>query len=278
MQLALHHVNTYVDCEQLIEHVERYRRAGFATSERHLKHPLGLEIGGLKFGRECVELLAVDDVDKYLARAQVNDKIVCAAHRPFGIAFRSPDVQELRARCAARGYELPDPIEMSVGDGDRAIPVRIVQIPLKMLRGASCYILEVADPTPVRGENGMCGLAGITLVSEEASERVAQWRAFFGLDDADSSDTHTVRVGAHAIRWLQPAEFERTYGEVWQPARHPLGEIAILDVISDDVARTREYLSRADRSWTEIENGLLIPPFEEDGLRFAVRARAPAAA
>jgi hypothetical protein len=277
--VRLDHVTTYAEVDALGDVLAAYRRAGFPVSDRVVAHANGVRSGTIWFGSEYLELLVVEDVDAFVKLAPMNDRLVCSGWRPFGIGFKSPDVGALHEAWTARGIELPELSRLHAADGAGALEWRILQVPLKTLRGASCFVIEKGDtaaPPPLAAPNATYALAGITMVSAEAEERVRQWRALLAPDHPlQVSGVDAVPLGHHRVCWMTPDEFHVRSGHAWQAAGHPLGEIGIVHLLSEDLDRTRACLTRAGRAWTDLvpaREAILVDPDPTDGLRLAIHA------
>lgn len=272
MTLELDHVTTYADVDDLGSHLARYRAAGFVVDEQLLAHANGVHAGVVRFGADYVEILAVADFDEFDRSAPTNDKLVYLGARPFGIGLRANALAPVHAAWAARRIVVPDPVTIHPLDVHTGAhrDIRLLQLPLTLLRGASCFVVERA-PSGARvvAPNGTYALAGITLVSDEADQRARQWRELLAPGEPAAP---AIRLGTHEVVWSTPEAFRARFGRAWQPARHPLGELAVVHLRSVDLARTAQVLDGHAITSRPSDDTLLAELDPRDGLLFAITA------
>lgn len=257
MSLALDHVTTYIDAEDVLEQLETYRQAGFAVRDQIDRYQFGVESASIKLGAEYIELLAVPDLDQFNL-APMNDKLVCRSLRPFAVGFKAPDLEVLHRAWIEAGLELPAARTLwgeNSESGER-IKCRLVDIPSKKLRGANCFVVEksIDQLDAAEPANSVYGLAAITMVSTEVAERVGQWQRMLSpVTNAASRRESTIAIGCHQVRWLDPARFRRHFKRDWILADHPFGEIAAIHLLGDDVDRAASLAAEAGFS---VERGV----------------------
>jgi hypothetical protein len=270
------HVTTYVETEDVTEELERYRRAGFAVGDQVVAHAHGVRSGSIRFGSTYLELLAVADLDAF-EQAPLNDRIVYVARRPFAIGLGAPDVDALAAAWRARDADLAVTTLDAVDDRSGApLTWKLLVIPLKSLRGASCFVVERPAPvTAVPADNATYAVAGVTLVSAEHDARAAQWRGLLEADLVAGPDPTVLALGPQRVVWISPERFAARFGRPWQPTRHPLGELAAIHLLSDDLDRTRAALGSAGWTWAErvpAEGAVFVEPPPGGGFALAIHA------
>lgn len=280
VSLALDHVTTYIDAEDVLEQLEAYRQAGFAVRDQVDLHQFGVESASIKLGAEYIELLAVPDLDQF-NRAPMNDKLVCRSLRPFAVGFKAPDLEALHRTWVDAGVELPEARTLWGENSASAerIKCRLVEIPPKKLRGANCFVVEKSidqldAPEPA---NSVYGLAAITMVSTEVSERVGQWQRLLSpVTKATCSGDSTIAIGHHQVRWLEPEGYRRHFKRDWILADHPFGEIAAIHLLGDDVDRAASLAAEAgfsvERGVPAI-NAVLVEPDPGEGPVLAIHER-----
>jgi hypothetical protein len=107
--------------------------------------------------------------------------------------------------------------------------------------------------------------------------RAEQWRDLLAPDVPveHSAAGYQVAIGAHRAVWLAPDAFQASYGLPWEPAAHPFGELAMLNLLAEDPGIARQMLVRANRQVYSIdaagEEVLVIPADARDGFVFSVR-------
>lgn len=274
MTIELDHITTYADVDDLPAHLGRYQACGFVTDERRSAYANGAQAGRITFGADYIEVLAVPDLDAFDRNATANDKLVYLGARPFGVGFRTPALDFLRSACESRGVVLPEPTTIHATDVQTGTlrDARLVQFPLKLLRGASCFAVErtpVVETVPA--PNGTCALAGITLVSDEAEDRARQWRELLAPDEPPA---RALKLGPHHAIWSTPGEFRARFRRDWRPARHPLGELAVVHLISSDLALTERCVDGNAVMSKPTADTLLVEVDPRDGLLLAITTSA----
>jgi hypothetical protein len=152
------------------------------------------------------------------------------------------------------------------------------------LPGAACFVLTSSYPNPPQlreawvAPNSSYAISGLTFVSGEPKARAEAWRALLapGVETTPIAGGFALPLAPHRLRWLTPAAYQAQFGQPWQPAPHPLGELALVHLLAEDLGRFESCLEAANRRVLRLADELLVPAGLHDGFASLVTQR-PAA-
>lgn len=285
------HFITYADTPSIDTYLDEYRSAGFLVAEETVRHEPGLRNGFIMIGPEYLEFCWVEDEDLFAA-VDAGESEYRAAHRPWGTGLVADDVRAVHDDWAARGYAVS--AVWSKGPRDAAAdapPVWSFQdLPPDELPGVLGFVLKyhVGSRVEHQGEvrlapNSIYGFEGLTLVAADPDERARRWRDLLAPDALVETDGNSasVLIEPHRATWITADTYAARYGLRWKPAPHRHGELAILHLLTHDLAVCRQMLERAGRRVRgmaePVENPpyLVVEPDSRDGFAFTTGQRAP---
>ncbi|CAN5155809.1 hypothetical protein BH24CHL7_BH24CHL7_14780 [soil metagenome] len=281
-QLRLEHFLCFSDAPSVDEHAAEYRSLGFVPQAHAARWEPGLHNRFIGLWPEYLELVWVEDEAAFAAS---DDPIRRhrAGRRPFGVGILSEDLSALHAEWAARGLDLPEiSYESPAGSDPDAGPMfAFVAIPQHLLPGVDGFgLTSYCRPTsPTRHQvwvapNSLFGLAGLTLVSDEAAGDAEAWRWLLAPDQVvrDVAGGHDLLVGVHRLTWLTPDAYTERYGLRWEPTAGGAGALALFELLALDLERLERYAAAAGAPVRRLTDGaLLLKPSAHDGFRLVVR-------
>lgn len=156
-----------------------------------------------------------------------------------------------------------------------------VAIPQHLLPGVDGFgLTSYYRPTsPTRHQvwvapNSLFGLAGLTLVSDEAAGDAEAWRWLLAPDQVvrEVAGGHDLLVGVHRLTWLTPDAYTERYGLRWEPTAGGAGALALFELMALDLERLERYAAAAGAPVRRLTDGaLLLKPSAHDGFRLVVR-------
>lgn len=282
--LRFDHFISYTSAASIDDHLKEYAAQGFSPSDRTVRHEPGLRNGFLFFGPEYLELAWVEDIQLF-DTADAGEKQLRSVHRPFGIGFAADDVNAVHAEWVDRGYVVPDVWSKAPRDAaPDAPPVwSFLEIPPELLPGASCFALTYhsrpkKDLSSVGVPlNSAYGIAGAIFVAMDPEERATRWRDVLapGEPVVQTQGAFAVAIGPHHAEWMTPAEYRSNLQLDWEPAEHPLGELAAIRLVANDLGITERTLKNSGRRVNSITlsdtDVLIVTPDERDGFAFVIQ-------
>ncbi len=275
--LRLDHVLTFANVRRVETALDRYQKAGFLVSDHIAEWEPGLRNGFINLWPEYLELLCVDDSARFEAEAPDALRRASERWRPYGLGFYSDDTVALHDRWSARGVDLPAPDMLRLATTPATDPPDFCEMPVPGLEGADCFVLTSYYPNPAMrrfmqvAPNTVFGLGGVTLVSEEPTQRCRDWAATFGTNGVSESVREAgFDLGLHRFRWIRPSEYERRFGHPWVSGE---SEIGVVHLLAEDSRVAFEMMRDADWTVEDTRDGHSIAHHQEDGFVFAIEER-----
>lgn len=289
LSLRLDHILTFTDTDAVDAQLATYRRAGFLPHDHTARWNPGLRNGFVRFWPEYLEFLWVEDEDafavggaRYHTLGGPDCHTVRRAGRPYGVGFYADDVATLHKSWCTRGFKLPEVAYWRLKDTlDDAPPDFAYQeIPHVVLPGVNCFALTLFYPNPVMrrqawvSPNSAFAISGLTFVCDDPAVHGAAWRNFLAPESAlaEVDGGSELRFGPHHFTWLTPDAYGRRYAQPWLPAPHPHGELAIVQLLAEDLALFETSLAKA--GWRVARSGdetLEVAASAATGVSFLVR-------
>lgn len=287
MNPQLDHFLTFVNTNNIEDHVEQYRALGFIVSEETRPYKPGLRNRFILLGCEYLELVWVENEEEFtrggteeFARMFNDLPTLRQAARPFSIGFLASDVQALHQEWTRRGYNLPT--VWSFAPPGMPPILSFQEIPEEMLPGARCFANAYHNTansqarSVQRAPNTAYAVEGITFVSSMPQEIAQYWQKLLNPDQEVTTEqnAYSVKVSSHTIWWMSAEAFHERYDIEWIPAPHRYGDLATIHLLAEnlDVAATRlrqrgrKYVSEARK-----EEILIVSPTDDDGVTFMIR-------
>lgn len=289
--IRLDHFITGTNADNIDTYLDEYRKAGFAVREHTVRHDPGLRNGFVSFGPEYLEFVWVEDEQLFdqgadYAMFKPHLRTLRAGHRPFGIGIDTDDIQALHDELAARGMQIPPVIEgRPRGAAADSPPVWSFQpIPPPAVEGLLCFALAYhtgrKDGTRkiTLAPNTTYAISGLTFASNDPSARAMAWRDLLAPGEGimEKGGIFEVYTRPHTITWMTPIEYQEQYGLSYKSSPHPFGEIALINMLAQDLDKAEEMITAAGRSAARFPDKrtgadtLLVPPDERDGFTFAI--------
>ena len=288
MPLHLDHIMTFANVLNVDNYVERYRMLGFDVTKETRPYKPGLRNRFIQFGCEYLELVWVEDEAAFnaggheeFARMFPDLAALHQVARPFGAAFKNPDVETLHREWTKAGYAVPEvwsfaPPEMP--------PVLSFQtIPDTLLPGVSAFAITYHLNTPASevrhvrpAVNTVYALEGLTLASETPQKHAARWLALLNPSASvgENKGVYEVAIPPHTAWWMSPQTFQDRYGVEYSSAPHRFGEIAAVHLLAENLttaaSRLGEYAVRQTHPVTN-EPLLVVSPIGNDGVTYVIR-------
>lgn len=264
-ETMIEHVTTFSTVDDVLEYLKLYSSAGFVCGDQYAEYPFGVQTGRINLGSEYLELCCVTDEDAF-ASAPAIQRWVREDARPYAIGLVTPDLKALREYWLSRGVELPELDRL--GKRGLTVPKWSQRIPRSLIDGVGLFVLErpasrkKAPPSP----NGVEAFAGVTFVCENPDERSTAWSKLF----ERSSAAGEMRLGPHSLRWITARTYAERYGRAWEPASHPLGEVAVVHLETVSLDTTAEALEALGRTLSRTKDGILVHPDLRDGFTYEI--------
>jgi len=272
--LRLDHVLTFTLAERVETSLERYRSAGFLVSDHIAEWDPGLRNGFINLWPEYLELLCVDDSDRFRTEASDTLKQAAAACRPYGLGFYSDDTVAIHDRWTRLGLEVPPPEMLRLAATPESAPPDFCEMEAPSLEGAECFVLTSYFPNAAMrrfmqvAPNTVFGLGGLTLVADQPHRRSRRWAETLGIDVLSTSDGEaSLAFGLHRFRWISPQEYATRFDDQWIPG---VSEIAMVHLLAEDPTVAAAMLRLSGWNVDVSRGGIVVAHHSEDGFTFAI--------
>jgi catechol 2,3-dioxygenase-like lactoylglutathione lyase family enzyme len=249
-----------------------WTRLGFVLSPRG-RH-LGQATANycVMFPRDYLELLGIvgedDHSHRLAAFLQHREGAVGPAFAPSG----SPE--ETRAALAALGLHPSEPRalgrQLELPEGTVVPRFSLINLPPEEIPALDCFICAQLNPELMRRPewldhpNGVVGVRGIHVLVDEMDALQPAFERLAGAEGiARQSDTLTVALGRHRLRFSTIAAFQARYPGQDLGPDFPLPGVAALELAVADRERTADYLTQWQVPFDEMSGGAIAVPARE---------------
>jgi len=253
-----------------------WTRLGFQACPRGRHIGWGTANYCLMFPHHYIELLGIVDPTQFVNRLDV---FLETREGLMGVAFATQDPAATVAKLQAAGLACAGPKDLKrvieLPEGEVFPAFELVYPPPEATPGLSAFACRHLTPELVwrkawlEHPNKAIGIAAVSCVVANPGELALAYARLFGLDAVIGGDgVIEVRCDRVWLRFLAPDAFQRRFPELPLPAQSGLPWLAALEIVSADLAATREYLNAANIPFVSGEDGggLWVPPGETSGV------------
>lgn len=256
-----------------------WSRLGFHLTPRGF-HSIGTRNHCMMFGTDYVELLSVvkpHPVTRYFS------EFLSKGDGAAALAFSTDDSQACWESLRASGIDADPPVDFSrpveLDSGTREARFRVTQLPVEATPGCRTFLCEHFTPELVwlpayqRHPLGVTGIAGITVVADDAAEAAHAFARVAGVAPSLGAADAQVRVGGFVIDIESAAH---RHGRTGQPAvsnREGPRIVALRLQVEDLSHADRTLRARGFRSSPAADGSLVLADGDVNGVALSFCSR-----
>lgn len=239
-----------------------FSRLGFSPTPRG-HHSIGTQNHCLMFGRDYVELLAVEQPHPV---TQYFSQFLATSEGAAAIAFSSDDAHSAYSSLRMDGIDADAPVDFSrpvaLPEGSRDARFRVVQMPVDATPGCRSFLCQhftpdvVWRPEYLQHPIGVTGIAGVSVVAEDARGAAQAYGRVLQAGVGKGGDGVVVPVGDAMLSFSARAALQERLASA-PLARRPAPVLAALHLRVRDRAQAAETLRRGGFPARRLADGAL---------------------